>query len=129
MNALLLRQFLMFGTVGTFGFLVDTAVVYALRGPMGLYGAGVVAYLAAATANWALNRVWTFRGHSHSAPYQQWMRFLVVNLGGFVVNRGLYAILVTFMPLCAEQPVFAVAAGAVAAMFLNFALSRRIVFR
>jgi putative flippase GtrA len=46
-----------------------------------------------------------------------------------VLNRGTYALLVTFVPLCAEQPVYAVAAGAVAGMFVNFGLSRRVVFR
>ena len=57
--------------------------------------------------------------------HQQWARFLVVNLGGFVLNRGTYALLVTFVPLCAEQPVFAVAAGAIVGMFLNFGLAPR----
>ena len=33
------------------------------------------------------------------------------------------------VPLCAAQPVLAVAAGAGAGMFLNFALSRNYVFR
>lgn len=52
-----LAQFLRFGTVGVAGFLVDTATVYATRGALGLYGAGMVAYLTAATANWLLNRI------------------------------------------------------------------------
>jgi putative flippase GtrA len=46
-----------------------------------------------------------------------------------VLNRGTYAVLVTFVPLCAAEPVWAVAAGAVAGMFLNFSLSRAMVFR
>ena len=46
-----------------------------------------------------------------------------------MLNRGTYAILVTYLPLAADQPVFAVAAGAVAGMFVNFGLSRRLVFR
>jgi len=37
--------------------------------------------------------------------------------------------LVTFVPLCARQPVFAVAAGSIAGMFLNFNMSRTMVFR
>jgi putative flippase GtrA len=124
-----LVQFVMFGTVGTVGFVVDTATVYALRHSLGLYGAGAVAYVAAATANWILNRIWTFRGQSSGSVHGQWLRFLAVNLLGFVLNRGTYAILVTFVPLCAEEPVYAVGAGAVAGMFLNFGLSRAMVFR
>ena len=124
-----LVQFLKFGTVGTGGFVVDTATVYALRRSLGLYGAGMAAYLVAATVAWLLNRLWTFRGKGSGPVHHQWVRFLVVNLGGLVLNRGTYALLVSFVPLCAEQPVFAVAAGAIAGMFVNFTLNRTVVFR
>ena len=124
-----LVQFLMFGTVGTFGFLIDTAAVYGLRRSLGLYGAGVAAYLVASTCTWLLNRMWTFRGLGSGPVHHQWVRFLAVNLGGFVLNRGPYAILITFVPLCAQEPVSAVGAGAIAGMFLNFSLSRTMVFR
>ena len=124
-----LTQFLMFGCVGAVGFLFDTATVYSLRRSLGLYGAGMVAYVVAATVNWLLNRLWTFRGSGNGSPHQQWARFLAVNLLGFVLNRGTYALLVTFVALCAAQPVYAVGAGAIAGMLLNFNLSRAIVFR
>jgi putative flippase GtrA len=124
-----LVQFLMFGGVGAVGFVADTATVYALRRSLGLYGAGAVAYGVAATVTWILNRVWTFRGKGSGPAHRQWARFLLVNLGGFVLNRGTYAVLVTFAPLCAAEPVWAVAAGAIAGMFLNFSLSRAMVFQ
>jgi putative flippase GtrA len=124
-----LVQFLKFGAVGTIGFLADTATVYSLRRSLGLYGAGVAAYVVAATITWILNRTWTFRGLGSDPVHRQWARFLVVNFGGFVLNRGTYALLVTFIALCAAQPVYAVGAGAIAGMFLNFGLSRAMVFR
>jgi len=124
-----LVQFLMFSSVGAVGFVADTAAVYALRQSLGLYGAGAVAYGVAATVTWILNRLWTFRGKGSGPAHRQWARFLLVNLGGFVLNRGTYAVLVTFVPLCAAEPVWAVAAGAVAGMFLNFSLSRAMVFQ
>jgi len=126
---LVVRQFLKFGVVGVLGFVVDTSVVYALRYRLGLYGAGVAAFVVAATANWVMNRLWTFRGQGSLKLHQEWARYMLANLGGFVLNRGTYAILVTLVPLCAEQPVLAVAAGAVAGMGVNFVLSRRAVFR
>lgn len=125
----LVVQFLMFGCVGTVGFLADTATVYALRYSLGLYGAGAVAYGSGATVTWLLNRLWTFRGKGSGPAHRQWARFLLVNTGGFVLNRGTYAALVTFVPVCAAEPVLAVAAGALAGMFLNFSLSRAMVFR
>jgi len=124
-----LVQFMKFGVVGVVGFLIDTAVVYGLRASLGLYGAGAVSYVVGATGNWVLNRVWTFRGQGSGRMHRQWALFLVTNLVGFTLNRGTYALLVTFVAQCAAQPVYAVAAGAVAGMFVNFGMARRVVFR
>jgi putative flippase GtrA len=125
----LLREFLRFGTVGTAGFVADTTVVYSLRASVGLYVAGAVAYLVAVTVTWALNRIWTFRGRGSGSMHRQWMLFMSANALGFVLNRGTYFILVTVSPLCVQYPVLAIAAGVAMGMFLNFHLSRTIVFR
>jgi putative flippase GtrA len=125
----LLAQFLRFGIVGLAGFVFDTATVYALRGWLGLYGAGLVSYVVAATVTWALNRAWTFRGLGGGPVHRQWALFLAANLLGFALNRGTYMLLIAFVPFVRAWPVIAVFAGAVAGMFANFALSRRLVFR
>jgi putative flippase GtrA len=125
----LAAQFLRFGTVGTGGFVVDTATVYASKGQLGLYGAGALAYFTAATATWLFNRLWTFRGSGSGPAHRQWLNFLGANSLGFALNRGTYFVLVTVSVSCAREPVLAVAAGAVVGMFLNFHLSRSYVFR
>ncbi len=128
-QAAIAMEFFRFGLVGLVGLAIDTATVYATRHSLGLYGAGIVAYFVAASINWALNRAFTFRGRAPSAMHRQWAMFLATNMIGFVLNRSTYALLVTFMPLAAAQPVIATSAGAVAGMFVNFTLSRRLVFR
>jgi len=45
------------------------------------------------------------------------------------VNYGTYAALIALVPLVSAHPVIGVAAGAIAGMFGNFVLSRRLVFR
>jgi putative flippase GtrA len=122
-------QFIRFGFVGVVGFAIDTAAVYGFRQSLGLYGAGMLAYLFAASVTWLLHRVWTFRGYGSTSAHRQWAMFLAANLVGFVLNRGTYALLVTFLPIAAAQPVIATASGALAGMFVNFTLSRRVVFR
>lgn len=126
---ILAAQFGRFGIVGATGFVVDTATVYGLRSSLGLYIAGIAGYVTAASSNWALNRLWTFRGRGSGPAHRQWALFMIANLGGFVLNRGTYAILVTFVPMAAEQPVIAIFAGVIAGLFLNFTLSRKLVFR
>jgi putative flippase GtrA len=122
-------QFMRFAVVGVAGLIVDTATVYGLRHSLGLYGAGLVAYVTSATCNWVLNRAWTFRGQGSGTAHRQWGLFMLTNLAGFVLNRGTYVILVTFVAAAAGQPVIATAAGSLAGMFVNFSLSRRVVFR
>ncbi|HTR16248.1 MAG TPA: GtrA family protein [Acetobacteraceae bacterium] len=125
----LLDHFLRFCCVGGVGFLIDTATVYALLPVLGHYGAGVVAFFVAASANWGLNRVWTFRDRARAPMHRQWALFLAANSLGFLFNRGTYAALIATVPLCYDHPVLAVAAGAVAGLGANFPLSRALVFR
>ena len=125
----LAREFLRFGTVGFGGFLVDTAVVYGLRSRLGLYGAGLVSFVAAASFTWAVNRIWTFRGRGSGALWRQWLHFMAANALGFTLNRGAYFALVALVPLCTTYPVLAILAGVAAGMFVNFHLSRKLVFR
>ncbi len=125
----LAAEFLRFGTVGASGFVVDTAVVYGAKAVVGLYAAGLLSYLVAATWTWFFNRLWTFSGRGGGPAWRQWLRFLVANLSGFVLNRGAYAVLIAVSATCREYPVLAVAVGTGCGMFVNFFASRRMVFR
>jgi putative flippase GtrA len=125
-----LAQMAQFGTVGLIGFVVDTAVVYAVRNLVGLYVAGTLAYGVAVTTTWWLNRIWTFRGLGNIGPkHRQWMKFVVASMPGLSLNLGTYFALVASVPFCAVHPVIAIACGAVAGMTANYLLSRAVVFR
>lgn len=124
-----MRQFAQFGTVGVAGAVVDVATVYATKDRFGLYVAGLLAYGAAVTTTFALNRAWTFAGRGSGSIVRQWMLFVAANGVGFVLNRGTFFALVTLVPLCARHPVLAILAGVGAGMFANFNLSRKVVFR
>ena len=122
------QQFLQFGIVGFAGFIVDTAVVYALRGQVGLIAAGLLSYFAAVTATWAGNRAWTFADRHQDGAARQWLLFVAANGVGFVLNRGAFFLLVWNVPVCASHPVLAILAGVAAGLLANFNLSRRVVF-
>ena len=128
-RAALLIEFARFGTVGGIGFIVDNATVYGLRHAVGLYWAGALAYLTAATTTWLLNRLWTYRGRGTGAAHRQWALFLATQLAGFALNRGTYALLITFVPLTVAYPVLAIACGTAAGMFVNFHFARSVVFK
>ncbi len=125
-----LWQVLRFGIVGTLGFCWDTGTVYATRPVLGLLPAIVLGFVVAATMNWLLNRLWTFRDHaSHIPILRQWALFMAANSLGFVLNRGTVYTLVLTIPLCHRQPALALAAGSLAGLAANFTLSQRYVFR
>ena len=127
---LLMQQFARFGTVGVAGAAVDIATVYAAMATFGLYLSGLLAYAAAVTTTWALNRAWTFAGRGRGGGLlRQWLLFVAANGVGFVLNRGTFFVLVTLLPVCAQHPVTAILAGVGAGMFANFNLSRSVVFR
>ncbi len=128
-HALLARQFGQFAVIGAFGFLWDTAIVYASAPLVGPYVAGVISFVIVGTINWLANRFWTYRGLGHDAMHRQLVRFLITNAVGFVLNRGTYFALIATQPLFHQHLVLAIAAGAGAGMFVNFFLSRWLVFR
>jgi len=123
--------FVRFSIVGTIGFLIDTAVLYLL-----LYGAGlgpyagrVCSFLVAASANWLLNRVFTFRDARSEPHGRQWLSFVVVCTVGALANYGVYALVIAHGQASVLLPGIAVAAGSVAGLAFNYTLSRRFVFR
>jgi putative flippase GtrA len=122
-------EFTRFGAVGAVGYAVDTAIVYALLGLLGPGPAGMPSFLISATVTWALNRAWTWRGRSRGSRLRQWAHFLAVSSPALLLNRGVYEALVYLVPTCAAYPFLATAAGTGAGMFVNFVLSRRLVFR
>lgn len=124
-------QFGKFGVVGVIGLGVDTAVVYALVFGAGLefFAARLPAFLAAATATFALNRAFTFRGAAGEPLHRQWAKFIAANAFGGVVNYAVSVGLESSLPVVEAHPFLAVAAGSIAGMFLNFAASKHLVFK
>jgi putative flippase GtrA len=124
------RQAFMFALVGAGGFLVDAAVLTAIQAVFGdwIYSGQVVAYLAAATATWHLNRNFTFDARHRTGRFREWARYLLVNAGGGAINYATFAGLISLVTLCREHPVMAVAAGAIAGLAFNFTATRSLVF-
>jgi putative flippase GtrA len=122
-------DFIRFGLVGALGFCFDTATVYGLRHVAGLYVAGAAGFVVAASANWFLNRLWTFRHKIHGPAHRQWAKFLVANLLGFILNRGTFFTLISISRLCYQQPVLGIIAGSLAGLTVNYFLSKRFVFQ
>jgi putative flippase GtrA len=130
-NAAALRKFFLFGIAGGAGFVVDTAVLYALKGALGPYGARVISFLVAVVATWLINRSFAFRAQrgEHLPIWREFLHYLGAMILGGAVNYAVYAVLVATIPLFAEYLILAVAGGVAAGMVVNFLLADKLVFK
>jgi putative flippase GtrA len=131
MRSVRTRQFLQFTLVGTAGFVVDTAALYAAIYWLGTgpYFGRVFSYLFAATFTWISNRRYTFKDQRDPRLVGEWFRFLAGNAIGGLINYGVYAALLATLVSVSRWPVLGVAAGSLAGLITNFNLSRRWVFK
>ena len=126
---LLAIQFLQFGIIGTLGLFWYLAADYAVAPSVGPYAGGFAGFLVAATMNWICNRYWTFRHLPRTPMHRQWLKFLAANAAGSIVNLTINFSLLATVPFCRAHIFIPVMAGTLGGMFLNFAASRRLVFR
>ena len=124
------RELFLFGLVGLAGFLVDSGVLYLLKGTLGLYLGRLVSFACAVFTTWFLNRHMTFRQRrSGMSPSQEFRRYFLMMVGGGLVNYCVYALLVYFSYSVANQPVWGVAFGSLAGMLVNYSLAKVFVFK
>ena len=125
------RRWLWFAVSGALAFVIDAGVVQLLVGVFNAdpYLARLLSFLLAVTFTWGFNRSITFRAEAGRASVKQWATYLSTQLGGFVVNYGVYAAMLALWPLVHLWPVIGVAAGSLAGMVVNYLAARHWVFR
>jgi putative flippase GtrA len=124
------EQFLRFALVGAAGFVVDVAAVYAIIAVLELapIAARVPAFFVAASFTWYLNRRFTFADRACNRPISQWLRFLVVNAGGGLVNLVTSTLVLLLLGPGLAVPLIAVATGSLSGLLFNYSGSVRLVF-
>jgi putative flippase GtrA len=103
MNNSLLQQIGRFALVGVMGYIVNASIVEALAPSMGPIWAQALAFPAAVTVTWWLNRRYTF-GVSHHAVHHEWLRYTLANTLGWLANNGAYLWMVFSIPLAYKHP-------------------------
>jgi putative flippase GtrA len=125
-----IREVFFFGLVGVFGFGVDTGVLYLLRGSIGPFYARLFSFLAAVLSTWLLNRSLTFRKKkSGLSAKREFATYLILMIGGGIINYGIYAWLIISYQVVLKHPVIGVAAGSLAGMMVNLLSARLFLYR
>ncbi len=125
-----LKEVFLFGVGGVSGFIVDTAVLYALWSHLGLFGARFFSFVVAVFVTWAFNRRFTFSNRRSGLKREnEFLAYFLLMLVGGVVNYGIYGWLVVSYAVVVQYPVVGVAVGSLAGMLVNLATSRLFLFR
>ena len=95
---------------------------------MGYYSGRIISYAVAASSTWYMNRRFTFADSRNVNRFGEWVRFVMLNLFGGGVNYAIYAAYIRMHVGSTTAPAIGVALGSFAGMFVNFYLSRRLVF-
>ncbi len=126
------KQLVLFAFVGSVGFVIDAGILTILANDfsINLYVARAISFPVASFATWMLNRMFTFKNitgniDAHSAEY---LRYMLVQMGGGVINLLVFAILVTIYTSLRAQPVLPLAIGAVFGLAFNFVGARYWVY-
>lgn len=134
-RALTRSPFARFALVGGCGFVVDETILAFLHFVIGIdrYSARAVSIFCAATFTWWGNRNLTFAEHATTggplALAQEWLKFMLANGVGALVNYATYSILVSVASSPLGHPLVATAIGVGVGLVFNFTLSKRFVFR
>lgn len=121
--------FMRFGLVGVLGFIVDSGILCAAIG-LGLdhYSSRGISFFCAVTVTWLANRKLTF-SQKGRPTLSEWSRYVVANIAGSIVNLAVYTIMIYTILFVSRFPIIGVGVGSISGMYLNYTLSRRVVFK
>lgn len=124
------RSFLLFGVVGVAGLAVDVAVLSLLHQALGVYGARLASFIAAASTTWWLNRRLAFASRSAAMGlWAEYVRYMGLMLGGGLVNYTTYSLLAWQLSQTPLWLAIYVAAGSLAGMTVNYLGASRLLYR
>lgn len=85
----LFLKFLKFGAVGASGMAVHFGVLFLCKEVLSInpYVANTIGFITAATTNYILNRIWTFRSHEKQVGVE-YLKFILVSVVGLGINNG-----------------------------------------
>jgi putative flippase GtrA len=123
---------LKFALVGGTGFIVDACMLMLLYRflQLDLLLSRTLAFIAAASWNWLLNRLFTFADlELASGKSAEWLRFLASAVVAAVPNLGVFYLLMLLLPETLAWIFFAMCCGILTGYVCNYQLARHWVFR
>ena len=123
-----MTELLRFFTVTVLGVVIDLAIAFALHNALGvpLWLAAAVGFTLAASANYVIHQTWSFQSGPRSLSARRAGLYAMVALATLAVRVAIVALL--DRALAGAYPLAILIAGAGGSFFVNFALSKFVVF-
>jgi putative flippase GtrA len=130
-NLINVREIISFAGVGTVGFVLDAAIVWALINYVAVspISAKLMAFPCAVTFTWLLNRNSTFKANRQTNYLKEWLLYIQINSIGALANNLSFIVLVSINNFLYETPLITVAIGSIFGMFFNYFGSKFWVFK
>jgi dolichol-phosphate mannosyltransferase len=127
-KAITSKQFLLFSLVGALGVVINMGVFYLTMNKLGfLYiPASIVAFCVAVNFNFIMNKIWTFEDIETDRYLTKNIKYIVLNIGGLLINICVLVFLVKFAHI---RPEPAQLIGIFSGLVFNFFGSKKIVFK
>ena len=123
-----MTELLRFFTVTVLGVVIDLAIAFGLHTVFGvpLWLAAAVGFTLAASANYVIHQTWSFQSGPRNLSARRAGLYALVALATLAVRVAIVALLVR--ALSGAYPLAILIAGAGGSFFVNFALSKFVVF-
>lgn len=123
-----MNELLRFFTVTVLGVVIDLAIAFALHTGLGvpLWLAAAIGFTLAASANYVIHQTWSFQRGPRRLSARRAGLYALVALATLAVRVAIVALL--DRALAGAYPLAILIAGAGGSFFVNFALSKFVVF-
>jgi len=84
----LIYKFIKFGIVGFSGLVIDFTITYILKETLRInkYVSNSIGFLIAASSNYLLNRIWTFKS-GNPEVFLEFTSFIIISIIGLLINN------------------------------------------
>ncbi|MDD4924766.1 MAG: GtrA family protein [Dehalococcoidales bacterium] len=125
------QRIVIFLIVGGVGFVTDGGILTLLTKAtlLGPYFSRAISFPIAVSVTWYLNRHLTFVSENYARKGPEYVRYMMIQIIGAVINFVPYSLLIALVPSFASIPILPFAIGSLLAMIFNFLGMHFFVFR
>jgi putative flippase GtrA len=130
-NFLIVSRFIRFSIIGTFGYLIDISIFFAINElyELSVYFSRIISFVFAATFSWYGNRLFTFASSKKKRVLKEWIDYLYSMTPGAAMNYLVFLIIVFSFENTQVVLFFAFSIGVLVGLLINYNLAKKYVFK